>query len=185
MPLIKRYSNRKLYDTQARHYITLEGIAELIRQGQNVQVMDHATGEDLTAITLTQIILDQEKKQTGFLPRSILAGMIQAGGERLTQLQRDLASQLTFLLPVDEEIKRRVHTLVRRGEIAEAEGKRLLEKLLELGVNPIYNHIPPGERLVEAVLEKRLIPTREDLERVSAQLDALSSELEQLTKTQS
>ena len=185
MPLIKRYSNRKLYDTEARRYITLEGIAELIRRGQNIQVLDHVTGEDLTAVTLTQIIFEQEKKQSGFFPRSILADMIQVGGERLTHLQRNLASQLTFLLPVDEEIKRRIHTLVRRGEIAEADGRRLLDKLLELGANTLYTQMLPGEKEVEAVLEKRLIPTRQDLERVIAQLDALSSELEQLSNKKS
>ena len=185
MPLIKRYSNRKLYDTVAKQYITLEGIAELIRQGQNIQVMEHATGEDLTAVTLTQIIFEQEKKQSGFLPRSILADVIQAGGERLTQLHRNLASQLTLLLPVDEEIKRRIQTLVGQGEIAEAEGRRLLDKLLELGTSSFYSHIYPGEKEVERVLEKRGIPTREDMERVLAQLDVLSSELEQLGKKQS
>jgi polyhydroxyalkanoate synthesis regulator phasin len=111
--------------------------------------------------------------------------MIQAGGERLNQLQRNLASQISFLLPVDEEIKRRIQTLVRQGEIAESEGRRLLDRLLELGANPFYNHMHPGERLVEAVLEKRAVPTREDLERLSAQLDDLSSELEQLSKSQS
>ncbi|MGD8735253.1 MAG: polyhydroxyalkanoate synthesis regulator DNA-binding domain-containing protein, partial [Anaerolineae bacterium] len=55
MTRIKRYPNRKLYDTEAKQYITLEGIAALIRQGNEVQVIDHATGEDLTALTLTQI----------------------------------------------------------------------------------------------------------------------------------
>jgi polyhydroxyalkanoate synthesis repressor PhaR len=184
MPLIKHYSNRKLYDTVARQYITLEGIAELIRQGQNIQVIDHATGEDLTAVTLTQIIFAQEKKRSGFLPRSILADMIQAGGQRLTLLQRNLASQLSLLLPVDEEIERRIQTLVRRGEVAEAEGRRLLEKLLELGADSIYYHAAPVERHVEAILDKRDIPTRDDLERVLAQLDALSSELEELSKDQ-
>lgn len=184
MPLIKRYSNRKLYDTVAKEYITLEGIAGLIRQGQNIQVIDHASGEDLTAVTLTQIILEQEKKQSGFLPHSILADMIQAGGERLNQLQHNLASQLTILLPVDEEIKRRIQTLVRRGEMAEAEGRHLLDRLLDLGTSTLSMHMVPGEREVERVLNERDIPTREDLEHVIAQLDALASELEQLSKTQ-
>jgi len=184
MPLIKRYSNRKLYDTVDKQYITLEGIAELIRQGQSIQVIDHATGEDLTAVTLTQIIFKQEKKQSGFLPQSILADMIQAGGERLNQLHRNLASQLAVLLPVDEEIKRRIQTLVRQGEIAEAEGRNLLDKLLDLGASAISSRMVPGEREVEMILKKRDIPTRKDLERVLAQLDALSSELEQLSKTQ-
>ena len=67
MPIIKRYPNRKLYDTEAKKYITLDGIAELIRQGEEVVVIDHTTNEDLTAVTLTQIIFEQEKKSSGFL----------------------------------------------------------------------------------------------------------------------
>ena len=53
MPLIKRYPNRKLYDTEAKQYVTLEQIAELIRSGKDVQVIDHESGEDLTALTLS------------------------------------------------------------------------------------------------------------------------------------
>ena len=68
MPVIKRYPNRKLYDTTAKQYVSLEGIADLVRQGAEVQVVDHATGEDLTTLTLTQIIVEQERLQSGFLP---------------------------------------------------------------------------------------------------------------------
>jgi polyhydroxyalkanoate synthesis repressor PhaR len=78
MVIIKRYPNRKLYDSEAKKYITLEGVAELIRSGQEVQILDHTTGEDLTAVTFTQIIFEQEKKSGGFLPRSVLTGLVQA-----------------------------------------------------------------------------------------------------------
>jgi polyhydroxyalkanoate synthesis repressor PhaR len=77
--IIKRYQNRKLYDTSAKRYITLDGIAQLIRQGNNVQIIDNVTEEDLTNVTLMQIIMEQEKKKSGFLPLSILVGLIQAG----------------------------------------------------------------------------------------------------------
>ena len=83
MPIIKRYPNRKLYNTASKRYITLEGIAKLIRRGQEVQVVDHVTGDDLTALTLSQVIFEQEKKRGDFLPRSVLTGLIQAGGETL------------------------------------------------------------------------------------------------------
>ena len=76
MLLIKRYLNRKLYDTQSRRYITLEQIGSLIRQGTDIQVIDHKSGEDLTAITLAQVIAGQEKKQTGSVPSSALADLI-------------------------------------------------------------------------------------------------------------
>jgi polyhydroxyalkanoate synthesis repressor PhaR len=187
MPLIKRYSNRKLYDTEAKQYITLEGIAGLIRQGQNVQVIDYASGEDLTAVTLTQIIFEQEKKQRGFLPRAILSDIVQVGGERLNQLQRNLVSQLSFLLPIEEEIKRRVQVLVRQGHLTEDEGANLLEKLLDpsaMSVSFLSSHMFPGETEVEMMLNRHNIPSRKDLERLTAQLDALAAELEQISKLQ-
>ena len=81
MVLIKRYPNRKLYNTQSRGYVRLESVADLIRQGHEIQVIDHASGEDLTAVLLSQIILVQEKKQAGSAPRAVLAGLVQAGGQ--------------------------------------------------------------------------------------------------------
>ena len=72
MPLIKRYPNRKLYDTEAKTYVTLDQLTVLIQHGADVQVIDHETGEDLTNLTLTQIILEQEKKRAGFLPRQLI-----------------------------------------------------------------------------------------------------------------
>jgi polyhydroxyalkanoate synthesis repressor PhaR len=56
MPLIKRYANRKLYDTQAGQYVTLEELAEFIRRGEDITVRDHATGRDLTSLTLMQVL---------------------------------------------------------------------------------------------------------------------------------
>jgi len=77
--IIKRYQNRKLYDTSAKRYITLDGIADLIRLGNGVQIIDNVTEEDLTNVTLMQIITEKEKKKSGFLPLSILVSLIQAG----------------------------------------------------------------------------------------------------------
>src|SRR3972149_8774053 len=108
MPVIKRYPNRKLYNTESKKYISLDGVGELIRQGKDIQVIDHTSGEDLTAFTLTQIIAEREKKESGFLPHSILAGLIQTGGDRLSTLQRNLFSSIGFLPQVEEEIRRRV-----------------------------------------------------------------------------
>ncbi len=63
MRVIKRYPNRKLYDTEGKQYISLERIAGLIRGGEDIHVVDHATHEDLTTVTLTQVIFEQEKRQ--------------------------------------------------------------------------------------------------------------------------
>lgn len=180
MPVIKRYPNRKLYDTGAKQYITLEGIAALIRQGEEVQVVDHTTGEDLTTLTLTQIIVEQEKKRSGFLPQAVLTGLIQAGGDTLGTLRRTLASPLELLRQVDEEIERRVQDLVSRGELAREEGLRLRDKLLAQGRRS-FDRSWLSEQDVERVLIKRGMPTHDDLQHISRQLKALATKLEGLS----
>jgi len=183
MPVIKRYPNRKLYDTVAKQYITLEQIAHLIRDGQDIQVVDHATGEDLTALTLTQVILEQERKRSGFLPQTVLTGLIQAGGERLSTLRRALASPLELAIHVDEEIERRLQFLVTRGELAADQGRRLQDKLLVQGYHPKDLH-PPTEQALERALNKRGVPTQEDLRQILEQLEALAVSLDQVASRQ-
>jgi hypothetical protein len=60
--LIKKYANRKLYDTRTSSYVTLEGIAGLVRDGHEIKVVDRETGQDLTQVTLSQIVLSEEKR---------------------------------------------------------------------------------------------------------------------------
>ncbi len=179
MPLIKRYPNRKLYNTEAKQYITLQGIATLLRQGEEIQVVDHATGEDLTALTLSQVILEQEKRRSGFLPQPVLEGLIQAGGERLSTLRRALASPLDLAHHVDEEIERRLQSLISRGELAAEEGLRLRDKLLRPSEGSPGSRWPREEDL-ERVLDERGVPSQQDLQQILAQLEALASKLDEL-----
>jgi polyhydroxyalkanoate synthesis repressor PhaR len=80
--VIKRYSNRKLYDMSDSRYITLEKIAEFVRAGQEIRVIDNQSQEDLTAVILSQILFEQEKrKRGGFLPISTLQSILQSGEE--------------------------------------------------------------------------------------------------------
>src|SRR5271165_4254411 len=74
--VIKKYPNRRLYDTAASRYINLEDIAGFIRDGKDVRVVDAQTGEDLTRVTLTQIIMDDAKQQPTGLPLELLRQLI-------------------------------------------------------------------------------------------------------------
>ena len=74
--VIKKYPNRRLYNTAASRYINLEDIAGFIRDGKDVQVVDARTGEDLTRVTLTQIIMDDAKQQPTGLPLELLRQLI-------------------------------------------------------------------------------------------------------------
>ena len=78
MRTIRRYSNRKLYDTVDSHYVTLQQIAALIRQGEEIQVVAYGTGSDITASTMAQIIFEEEKR-TPRLPAQALREIIVNG----------------------------------------------------------------------------------------------------------
>jgi polyhydroxyalkanoate synthesis repressor PhaR len=77
--IIKRYQNRKLYDTQQSCYVTLEDIAKMIRNNEEVMVIDNKTKRDITAATLTQIIFEAEKKASEYAPLTTLREIIQHG----------------------------------------------------------------------------------------------------------
>ena len=76
--LIKKYSNRKLYDLNRSRYVTLEEIAEMIRQGRQVKIVDADSQEDLTNVTLVQILLEEEKRRN-LLPVAFLHRLIKYG----------------------------------------------------------------------------------------------------------
>jgi polyhydroxyalkanoate synthesis repressor PhaR len=92
--IIKRYANRKLYDTEHSRYVTLDQISEMIRAGDDVKIVDNKTKEDLTTVTLAQIIFEEEKKQRSFLPLNAMRNIIQSGGEWFAEAQRRVQSIL-------------------------------------------------------------------------------------------
>ncbi|MFY9910667.1 MAG: polyhydroxyalkanoate synthesis regulator DNA-binding domain-containing protein [Candidatus Sulfotelmatobacter sp.] len=79
--IIKKYENRRLYDTTNSRYVNLDEIARMVREGRELQVLDAATGEDLTRLVLTQIIVDDAKEQDSTFPLDILRQMVVASGK--------------------------------------------------------------------------------------------------------
>jgi len=104
--VIKRYSNRKLYDTQESRYVTLEEIEEMIRSGKEISVVDAATGEDLTSVTLTQIILENERNHRTALPAAFLHQLIKYGETWQDFVQRSMKSSLEGLVSNQREMER-------------------------------------------------------------------------------
>jgi polyhydroxyalkanoate synthesis repressor PhaR len=181
--LIKRYANRKLYDTVGKKYITLDGISKLVREGHNVQVVDHETGEDITAVTLTQVMFEREKKsRTGLssgrsvLPHNVLSQLIQAGGETLNTLRRSFPLPFNLTERVDEEIERRVRALVEQGALDPDLSEDLIQKLLAQS-RPLENEPAPKDDL-EAFLHGQGLPTRDEFEQLLAQIEYLAGEIE-------
>jgi polyhydroxyalkanoate synthesis repressor PhaR len=183
MPLIKRYANRKLYDTEAKRYITLDGIAELIRQEQEVKVIDHATGEDITAVTQAQIIFEQERKIKGGLPRALFTNLIQTGNTTLSQLRHAVFAPTEWTTEVDAEIERRVQQLIQSNRISDDEGLHILDVLIT-PIEPTTPAAPapPIAGQMERVIKSRGISTRADLAQLTRQIEALTAEVDSLAK---
>lgn len=81
--VVKRYSNRKLYDTKDSRYVTLLQIAEMVRGGEEVQIIDNNTKDDLTEVTLAQIIYEQQKSASRTLPLQTLKDLIHSRTEKV------------------------------------------------------------------------------------------------------
>lgn len=154
MPMIKRYPNRKLYDTEAKRYVTLETITQMIHEGQDVQVVDHETGEDLTNLTLSQIIFEQEKKGSGILPRALLTNLVRAGGDTIDQVRR------AFLWGNSGEVTDKGGT----GDDAGADG------------SPLHK----VDDLFQDLLANLNLPTNRDLQRLQSQVDELNRKIADL-----
>jgi polyhydroxyalkanoate synthesis repressor PhaR len=78
--VIKKYENRRLYDTTNSRYVNLEEVAQLLQQGNNIQVIDASSGEDITRLILTQIIVEDAKTQESGFPLDLLRQMVVASG---------------------------------------------------------------------------------------------------------
>src|SRR5438874_12349108 len=91
--VIKRYTNRKLYDTVESRYVTLDEIAQMIKTGAEVKIIDNRTKEDLTSVTLAQIIFEEEKKRSQ-MPLGVLREIIRHGGEAVAGFYAEKAGNL-------------------------------------------------------------------------------------------
>lgn len=139
--LIKRYESRKLYDTEESRYVSLEEIAAWVREGQEVRVQDNATAADVTAQTLTQIILDEGRKGTTLLPSDLLHDLVRMGEKAVTSgvehvqqgVDRLMQASIDRLGPV-RRAREEMSRLKSRLEDLEASLRRLESEEPENGV---------------------------------------------------
>lgn len=125
--LIKRYENRKLYDTEASAYVSLSDIAHLVRSGETVRIEDNATGEDLTAQTLMQVILEEGKQGQHLLPSDLLHDLLRQSSQALDSGFDQLKQSMDELVQSSMDQLRRLVQSPRAREL-----ERLRTQLLDL-----------------------------------------------------
>ena len=165
--LIKRYANRKLYNTESSRYITLKGIAELIEGGEEVRVIDNETGEDITSIALSQILVDNERSSRG-ASGSILSEVLQKGSDALySALRRGVDDAQEGI----GELQRNMRRI-----IGARNGGRVQDWIVYAS--------PDFERIVQNAIERVLkvldLPRRSDIDALNGNLQRVAEALESL-----
>ncbi len=177
--IIKRYSNRKLYDTEDKRYITLEQIQQLVQDGQDIKVVENQTGEDLTTVTLSQILLEQEKRKEGKLPKSFFMDLVARSSSTVVDFMRkNVLQYFDSSLLSEEQLSENVDQLVKAGEIPQDEAKQLKDEIKTRTQTFKQRLDELVERRVQDVLSKLNIPTKAELDRLNQRLDELTKQLE-------
>ncbi len=184
MKVIKRYANRKLYDTERSCYVTLEDVALMVRNGDDCRIVDKKTNEDLTSVTFAQIIFEEEKRSRRILPLSTLRSIIQTSGEFLQKISQPVQQ-------LKEESQKSVDRLRRGSEVID-EGRQALLKTtqsLQRAIEEMQNRV--DERIKDAVgslthipsLTKRLEESLDRLDACEQQIGELNKRVEELQKS--
>ncbi len=145
--LIKKYANRKLYDTHTSHYVTLEGIADLVRDGHTIQVVDRDSGQDLTQVILSQIVLSEEKRGP--------ARLMDAGADALHDRGQALLDYVRKTLNVPGDLVGQVER--RRGDVEAMVDDAIERALRRLRIPSRHDMDSINQRLdqLSAELKKR------------------------------
>jgi len=189
--VIKRYTNRKLYDTVESRYVTLDEIAQMIKGGAEVKIIDNRSKEDLTSVTLAQIIFEEEKKRSQ-MPLGVLREIIRHGGEAVAGFyQEKVGNKITAGL---EDVKTKTETLRENLEQRVRGVTQLLRREGEENKSPVKDVLSAGQTAVEELrlkVEESVKQALEslgstgvaaDIERLRGKIDALEKKLDELGK---
>lgn len=176
--LIKRYANRKLYDTQSSRYVTLEGIADLVRSGDDIRIIDNDSGEDLTAVTFAQILFEEQKRENPLLGLPVLRWIIQQGGAAIQEIASGVDRGREALENVREMAERGVKSLSQAAEQGnhtkaggQAKKRNILEEIFEI-----------PQRQLEQLQQRIDTQVRGSIERVASH-PAVKNELQRIEKS--
>ncbi len=191
--IVKKYANRRLYNTDTSTYVTLEDLAEMVRGERDFVVYDAKSGEDLTHSVLTQIIVEQESRGTNLLPIGFLRQLIRFYGDSMQKLVPSyLEFSLDSLTRQQEQYRRRfAHTFGTAAFDAMQEQVRKNFATFEraLGLFTPFSKADsatvvdgPSAECAEAKPAPNSKPSEDEIATLKAELTAMQQRLEQLAR---
>ncbi len=182
--IIKKYSNRKLYDTKEKRYVNLSEVSRLIREGVDLKVMDNKTKEDITSLVLAQIIVEQEKTKKIMLP-SIFSPLklLKKGGEEMLNLSKKmLLAGIGTLSLTKEKANKIADDLIKRGELSQSESKEFVVDLLDKAEKEKDRLIEKIKPEIDKSLEKMNFASKKCVDNLEKKIGELGNKIDQLTK---
>ena len=172
---IKKYANRRLYDTESSAYITLDRLAEMVREGREFEVVDAKTGEDITRQVLTQIIVDEEARGSTMLPVNFLKQLIGLYGNSMQGMVPQYLEAAMDAFQRNQSAMRDAFG----GKVFTDIAKRNME-MFE-GASRAFTASPVTGAKPKAKAEKHQ-PDDAELEQLRAELAALRDKVDRLSK---
>lgn len=185
MHRIKKYANRKLYDTTDKKYISRTRLSELIKQGKDIIIIDNETGEDLTASIVSSLIATTRGKAGGTVSSGVLIQLFRKGGHALTDYAKRYVSfwQRSFTM-AEEEIDDMVKKLVKSKEISKSEGTRLKKEIMGFTTSlKVWISDTIDKRLKE-VLSATNLATKDQVSELNLRIKTLEKKLEKFEDIQ-
>jgi polyhydroxyalkanoate synthesis repressor PhaR len=183
MHKIKRYANRKLYDTKSKKYITLDKIAKLLKAGEEISVLDNKTGEDITAATVSQILARTKQGQTDNGASNVMIQLLRKGPGTLVDYGKKYISLWDRALTMaDEEIDRLVERLVKEKEITPSEGSRLKKDMLNRAEDMKKWIAEKIDQRVNEALDLMNLASKEKVSQLTGKIDTLTRKVQNLEK---
>ncbi len=173
--VVKKYANRRLYNTESSSYITLDNLADMVRQGRDFVVYDAKTGDDITRGVLTQIIVEEEGKGQNLLPTAFLRQLIGFyGGQMQGLVPRYLEEAMSAFARQQEQVsatvQRTVGNLFPFGNMEEVgrQNMAMMERALNL-FTPFQPRAENTDNREIAALRAEVERLRRELEQAKAQ----------------
>jgi polyhydroxyalkanoate synthesis repressor PhaR len=183
MHKIKKYANRKLYDTTDKTYISLGRLSELIKAGEEVQIIDNTTGEEITASIISQLLARDKKEKTEQVPTTLLIDLLRKGGGTVADYAKKYASLWQNAMNMaEDEVDKLVKLLVKDKELSATDGSKLKKEIIGYADNMKQWISERVDRRVKEVLGVMKLPTREQVSDLAEKIEALSRKIEKLEK---
>ena len=183
MHLIKKYANRKLYDTTDKRYLTMDRLAELIKSGEEVSIVDNETGDDLTSSIVSQLLAREDSDTDKAVPSRVLMQMLRKGRGTLFGYGKKYVSLWQSALTLSkDEIEKLVNSLVHEKEISESEGKNLKNEILGYANNLKSWIIDSIDQRVSEGLKVMNLSSKDQVNELTKRVDELTQKVKELDK---